>query len=61
MEAGGMKWFVRSALVAALPFILLWAFSAELFRGIKSAFWYAWQETRIECDQFRQLWRSSGA
>lgn len=45
----------KAALILALPFILGWAFFAELFRGIKSAFWYARQEVRIEYDSFRKL------
>lgn len=56
-----MKWFVRSALILALPFILAWAFCSTLVREIKSAFWYAWQEVRIECESFRNLWERAGA
>ena len=52
----GMKYFVRSALIGALPFILAWAFCSTLIREVKGAFWYAWQEVRIECDSFRKLW-----
>lgn len=56
-----MKWFVRAVLVGALPFILGWAFFSELYRGVRSAFWYATQEVRIEFDVFRQLWRKADA
>jgi hypothetical protein len=52
--------FVRSVLILILPFILGWAFFAELFRGIKNAFQYAWLEVRIEYDSFRKLLREAG-
>lgn len=53
------KWLVRITLAVAFPFILLWAFFAELIRGIRSAFWYAWADVRIECDSFRDLWKNA--
>jgi hypothetical protein len=40
----GKQMFVRSALTLGLPVILLWAFVEELWRGIRSAFWFAWLE-----------------
>jgi hypothetical protein len=44
-------------LVIALPSILAVAFLQALYREIKSAFWYAWQEVRIECASFRKLYK----
>jgi hypothetical protein len=49
--------FVKSMLVIALPSILAVAFLQALYREIKSAFWYAWQEVRIECASFRKLYK----
>jgi hypothetical protein len=58
---GGMRvWFIRSMLLLALPFVLVWSFISELiselFRGMRSAFWYAWQDVRIEYHSFTKLW-----
>ena len=50
---------IRSALLLFLPFILGWAFFAELFREVRSGFWYACQEVRIEYDSFVKLWRDA--
>jgi hypothetical protein len=36
------RMFVRSALTIGLPLILIWAFVEELWRGIRSAFRFAW-------------------
>jgi len=52
--------FVRTALCIALPFLLPWAFVSRFFQDIRSAFWYAWQEVRIEADIFSQLWDDAG-
>ena len=46
--------FVRSALTVALPFILIWAFVAELAHGIRTAFRYAWLEARINLETFHR-------
>jgi hypothetical protein len=46
--------FVRGSLTIGLPFILLYAFIAELFRGIRKAFLYAWIEVRINVDAYRR-------
>ena len=46
-------------LLFALPFVLGWAFISELFRGIRSAFWYAWQDVRIEYYSFTKLWNDA--
>lgn len=43
-------------LLLALPFVLAWSFISELFRGVRSAFWYAWQDVRIEYHSFTKLW-----
>jgi hypothetical protein len=47
--------FVRSTLTIALPFVLIWAFVAELRRGLGSAFRYAWLEVRINVASYRDL------
>ena len=47
--------FVRSTLTIALPFVLIWAFVAELWRGLGSAFRYAWLEVRINVASYRDL------
>jgi hypothetical protein len=40
--------FVRTALTMGLPLILIWAFVAELWRGLRSAFRFAWLEVRAK-------------
>lgn len=50
-----MKVFVRSSLTIALPFILIWAFVAELWRGLRSAFRFAWLEVRANIASYRDL------
>jgi hypothetical protein len=47
--------FVRSSLTVALPFVLIWAFVAELWRGLGSAFRYAWLEVRANVASYRDL------
>jgi hypothetical protein len=49
------RMFVRSALTIALPFVLLWAFGAELWRGIRSAFRYAYLEVRANLASYRDF------
>jgi hypothetical protein len=55
--ATGKQVFIRTVVTVALPFILIWAFSAELWQGIKSAFYYAWLEVQIGCDDYRRQMR----
>ncbi len=47
--------FIRSSLTIALPFVLIWAFVAELLRGLGSAFRYAWLEVRANVESYRDL------
>ena len=46
---------LRSTLTMALPFVLIWAFVAELWRGLGSAFRYAWLEVRANVASYRDL------
>jgi hypothetical protein len=47
------RMFVRSAITMALPLILIWAFTEELWRGIRSAFRFAWLEVRSNIAAYR--------
>jgi hypothetical protein len=49
----GKQMFVRSVLTIALPLILIWAFADELWRGIRSAFRFAWLEVRANLAAYR--------
>ncbi|TYL72057.1 hypothetical protein [Bradyrhizobium cytisi] len=51
----GKQMFVRSVLTAALPFVLAWAFAAELWRGLRSAVRYASLEVRANLASYREL------
>jgi len=46
---------VRSSITIALPFILIWAFAEELWRGLRSAFRLAWLEVRANIASYRDL------
>jgi hypothetical protein len=45
--------FIRSSITVALPFVLIWAFAEELWRGIRSAFRHAWLEVRANIAVYR--------
>lgn len=47
--------FIRSSLTIALPFVLVWAFAEELWRGLRSACWHAWLEVRANIASYRDL------
>jgi hypothetical protein len=47
------KTFVRSVLTLGLPLVLIWAFTEELWRGIRSAFRFAWLEVRANIAAYR--------
>jgi hypothetical protein len=51
--------FVKTMLVCALPLMLPWAFVSKLTHEIGMAFWYAWQEVRIEFESFQRLMRKA--
>ena len=51
----GKQIFIRSSLTIALPFVLIWAFAAELWCGLGSAFRYAWLEVRANVESYRDL------
>jgi hypothetical protein len=48
------KTFVRSVLTLGLPLVLIWAFTEELWRGIRSAFRFAWLEVRCNLEAYRR-------
>jgi hypothetical protein len=45
--------FVRTIVTIVMPLILLYAFFAELLRGFRSAFVYAWLEVRCEWASYK--------
>lgn len=47
--------FVRSMLTAGLPLILIYAFAEELWRGLRSAFRFAWLEVGANIASYRDL------
>jgi hypothetical protein len=49
----GKQILVRSLLTLGLPLILIWAFTEELWRGIRSAFRFAWLEVRANLAAYR--------
>ena len=51
----GKQIFIRSALTIGLPFVLIWAFAEELWRGIRAAFRHAWLEVRANIASYRDL------
>lgn len=51
----GKQMFLRSALTASLPFVLLWAFAAELWRGLRAALRSARLEVRANLASYREL------
>jgi hypothetical protein len=51
----GKQIFIRSSLTIGLPFVLVWAFVAELWRGMRSAFRLAWLEVRANLASYRDL------
>jgi hypothetical protein len=53
----GRQAFVRTMITVGLPFILIWAFCAELWSGIRAAFFYAWCEVCINFDQYKTQMR----
>jgi hypothetical protein len=51
----GKQIFFRSVITIGLPLILIWAFVEELWRGIRSAFRFAWLEVRANLASYREL------
>lgn len=47
--------FLRALLTLGLPFVLIWAFADELWRGLRSAFRCAWLEVRANIESYRDL------
>jgi hypothetical protein len=54
-----MNLAVRIALTLGLPFILVWAFVAELTIGLGRAFLYAWLETKLNLAAYQRLMSES--
>ncbi|KYK50103.1 hypothetical protein A1D31_22595 [Bradyrhizobium liaoningense] len=51
----GRQMWLRSALTVGLPFVLIWAFAADLWRGQRAAFRSAWLEVRLNIASYREL------
>jgi hypothetical protein len=49
--------FIRSSLTVALPFILIWAFVAQLAHEMRSAFRFAWLEVRANIEAYHREMR----
>jgi hypothetical protein len=49
----GKRIFIRSMLMVSLPLVLIWAFAEELWRGLRSAFRFAWLEVRANIAAYR--------
>lgn len=37
--------------------VMVWAFIARLLSEVRSAFWFAWNDVRIEHDAMRARWQ----
>jgi hypothetical protein len=53
----GKQFYVRTLITVGLPLILVGAFTVELFRGIKSAFRFAWLDVQINFDSYKEQMR----
>jgi len=53
----GKQIFLRAALTLALPVILIFAFVGTLLHELRSAFWFAWQEVRLNVEAYRDHMR----
>jgi hypothetical protein len=51
----GKQMFFRSVITIGLPLVLIWVFVEELWRGIRSAFRFAWLEVRANIAVYREL------
>ena len=51
----GRQMFVRSALTISLPFVLIFVYFEELWRGFRSSFRFAWLVVRDNCESYRLL------
>ncbi|MER9829207.1 hypothetical protein NKJ51_12570 [Mesorhizobium sp. M0134] len=50
---------VRLVIVVLYVPVLVYAFVARLISEVRSAFWFAWNEVRIEHSEMRRCWRSN--
>ena len=48
---------IKTLIVVALPFAMLFVFVSVLVRGIGRAFKYAWLEAMIEFESAKRAWR----
>jgi hypothetical protein len=53
----GRQMFVRTALTVSLPLILILALVGTLLHEMRSAFWFAWQEVRLNVAAYRDHMR----
>ena len=51
----GRRLFIRSSLTLALPIVLVWAFTAELAKGLKTAVRFAWLEMLRNVESYHRL------
>jgi hypothetical protein len=54
---GKQQTFFRVSMTIALAFVLIWAFCAELWSGLRAAFKFAWLEVRSNVAAYRALMR----
>jgi hypothetical protein len=53
-----VSWLRAAIVILWLPVVII-AFFDRLLREVRSAFWFAWNDVRIEHDEMRQRWRSN--
>lgn len=49
---------VRIFILITMPFLLSLAFVSTFIRGVRSAFYYAYLDVRIEIDDAKKYWRA---
>lgn len=52
-----MLYWVRTCLVVAFPFVIVWVYFSRLFREIEHGFWFAKNDVKLEVASFREIWR----
>ncbi len=51
--------WLRIAIAAGMPWIIVWVFFARLWPEMKLAFWFAQNDVRIEIDQMHRAFRAN--